>query len=144
MPGITTLPDGRRISAERARVAPGAPVRRGTLEVDLDADRLPAKLTIRWPEPGDRFHALGAPGSKALKRFLADCGIPREERDRVPVVLADGEIIWVVGVRPAETCRVLPSTHNRLRLSLHETGKSTRTSAAAADAHGPEAQIGTR
>ena len=82
VPGITTLADGRRVSAEVREGPPAAGPRSlvaAELEVQLDADRLPDRLTVRAPRPGDRFHALGAPGSKPLRRFLADCGIPREE-----------------------------------------------------------------
>jgi hypothetical protein len=39
-------------------------------------------------------------------------------RDRVPLVFGGDELLWVAGVRPAETRRVGPLTHRRLRLSL--------------------------
>ncbi len=119
VPGITTLPDGRRISAERVEVAAGTPVLESDLEVELDAHHLPSLLVIRGPRPGDRFRPLGAPGSKSLKRFLADAGIPREERDRIVLVEAGGEIVWVAGVRPSDLCRVRSTTSTRLLLSLH-------------------------
>jgi tRNA(Ile)-lysidine synthase len=119
VPGIVTLSDGRRISAERLR--PGAPTSSfgSTVEVELDALAIPHALRVRWPLAGDRFHPLGAPGSKPLRRFLADRGVPREERGSVPVVLADDEIVWVAGVEPAERHRLSPRTRERLRLTLH-------------------------
>ncbi len=120
LPGIATLPDGRRISAERVDAPAAAPVPLDRTEVELDAEGLPAELQIRWPLPGDRFRGLGAPGSKNLRRFLADAGVPREERARVPLVCAGGEILWVVGVRPAERRRVGSSTRTRVRLCVHE------------------------
>ena len=120
IPGIATLPDGRRISAERVPSTPGAPVACASpLEVELDAGRLPETLELRRARRGDRFHPLGAPGSRPLRRFLADRGIPREERDRILLVEAAGEIVWVVGVRPSELARVGPATRERVRLCLH-------------------------
>ena len=119
VPGIRTLEDGRRISAEIVQVAPGMPVRGSGTEVELDAAGLPSALTIRWPAPGDRFRGLGAPGSKPILRFLADRGVPREERRRVPLVCAGDEIVWVVGFEPAERLKVDERTRFRLRLALH-------------------------
>jgi tRNA(Ile)-lysidine synthase len=119
VPGQVRLSDGRRIAAELVHAAPEAPVRGGPLEVELDAEGLPASLSVRWPRPGDRVRGLGAPGSKRLTRFLADRGIPREERRFVPLVSAGGEILWVTGVGPTEARRVGPETRHRLRLSLH-------------------------
>ena len=125
VPGIVTLPDGRRLSAELARVPPGTQVTRAPLEVEVDATDLstlfsgePA-LGVRFPVPGDRFRALGAPGTKALTRFLADRGVPREERARIPLVTAGAEILWAAGLAPSERRRVHARTEWRLRLALH-------------------------
>jgi len=114
-----TLPDGRRISAERVTPAPGEPTPAGALEVELDADGLPDPLVVRWPASGDRFRPLGAPGSKRLRRFLADRGVPREERGTVPLVFAGSEVVWVVGVELGERGRVGPATTARARLTMH-------------------------
>jgi tRNA(Ile)-lysidine synthase len=118
VPGSLRLPDGRLL---RARVADAA--RFGSIPAEstaalLDARDLPPVLTVRGPRAGDRFHPFGGPGRRALKRFLADCGVPREERDQVPLVLAGDEILWVAGIRPAESRRIGPQTRRRLRLEL--------------------------
>lgn len=119
IPGLLTLPDGRRLSAALERVPPGTPVTRAPHEVELDARELTGPLGVRFPAPGDRFRALGAPGSKPLARFLADRGIPREERASIPLVTAGAEILWVAGLAPGERRRVQPSTEWRLQLALH-------------------------
>jgi tRNA(Ile)-lysidine synthase len=119
VPGIVTLPDGRRISAELARVPRGMPVPQRELEAELDAAELPAALGVRFPAPGDRFRALGAPGSKRLTRFLAGRGVPRDERGQVPLVTTGSEILWVAGLAPSERRRVHARTEWRLRLALH-------------------------
>ncbi len=56
-------------------------------------------LELRSRRPGDRFHPQGAPGSRKLKAFLIDEGVARERRDRLPLLCAAGEILWVVGLR---------------------------------------------
>lgn len=130
IPGRVELGDGRAISAEIVEVPPGRSVPRDEVEVELRSDRLPGALRVRGAEPGDRFHALGAPGSRPVRRFLADAGIPREERGRVPLVFAGSELIWVAGIRPGEGRRVSTDTPRRLRLRL-EGAAPTATDAGA-------------
>jgi tRNA(Ile)-lysidine synthase len=118
VPGSVVISDGRRIDAAVSAVPRGAPIERTAHAVELDAAGLPLRLTVRFPRPGDRFHGLGAPGSKRLVRFLADRRVPREERDGVPLVFADGELVWVAGISPCDRRRVGAHTDMRLRLSL--------------------------
>ena len=68
---------------------------------------------------GDRYRPLGAPGSKALARFLAERGVAREDRAHVPLVLERGRILWVAGFAPCEERRVHAGSEVRLRLALH-------------------------
>ncbi len=119
LPGSVTLPDGRRIVATLLDAGSERAVPRGADTVELDAAELPAQLAVRWPRPGDRFHAFGAPGSRALRRFLADAGVPRSERRLVPLVVVGAELLWVAGLRPSEARRLGPGTTRRLRLELH-------------------------
>lgn len=59
-------------------------------------------LDLRSRRPGNRFHPQGAPGSRKLKAVLIDEGVARDRRDRLPLLCAAGEILWVVGVRVGE------------------------------------------
>ncbi len=62
--------------------------------------RLPAgpTLTLRAWTDGDRLRQVGAP-PRRVARFLAEAGIAGPDRRGWPVVLADGEIVWIPGVR---------------------------------------------
>lgn len=117
LPGEVALPDGERISARLAAPRASASLPRSSCAVELDAEGLDS-LSVRWPRSGDRFHGLGAPGSKSLRRFLADAGVPRELRERMPLVCSGSDILWVAGLRPCEQRRIRPSTRERLRLEL--------------------------
>ena len=132
LPGSVSLVDGRRVTAELLARPAGAPVPRTPFEVELDAECLPVPhrrgLTVRWARRGERFHPLGSPGSKALRRLLAEVGVARADRDRVPLVCSGDEIVWVCGVRPAQACRVGPRTRLRLRLGLYESSDTTALS----------------
>jgi len=64
-------------------------------------------LLVRSRRPGDRFRPFGAPGHRKVQDLLVDRKVPRDLRDRVPIVVdARGEIVWVVGHAIAEACRV--------------------------------------
>ncbi len=58
---------------------------------------LPEGAVVRTRRPGDVFKPFGS-GEKKLKDFLIDKKIPREERDRIPLVADGNRIIWVAGV----------------------------------------------
>jgi tRNA(Ile)-lysidine synthetase-like protein len=53
---------------------------------------------IRSVRRGDRIKPLGGPGRRAVHRVLMEARVPRSERDRYPVLVRDGQIIWVPGV----------------------------------------------
>lgn len=82
----------------------------------LDGERIDGPLVIRFFQPGDRFHPMGAPGRKKLKDFFIDHKIPRAQRPYVPLVVSGREIVWVVGHRIAEAYKVRPDTQSVLRL----------------------------
>jgi len=50
---------------------------------------------------------MGGSGRKKVQDLLVDSKMPRADRDRVAVVVdADGQLVWVVGVTPADECRI--------------------------------------
>ena len=71
---------------------------------DLWTAALPGErlLTVRGWRAGDRMRAAGSPSARRVKRFFSDAGIAGPERDGWPVVLADGEIVWIPGVRRSD------------------------------------------
>ena len=64
------------------------------------------RLLVRTRLPGDRFQPLGMAGEKKLQDFFVDQKVPRVWRDRVPLVVSERGIMWVVGYRIAEWARV--------------------------------------
>lgn len=60
--------------------------------------RLPAslELRLRTRRPGDRFKPKGMGGrSRKIKDWMIDRKIPREIRDRIPLICADGAVIAI-------------------------------------------------
>ncbi|MBC7253553.1 MAG: tRNA lysidine(34) synthetase TilS [Actinobacteria bacterium] len=120
--GEYPLPGGRRLRVELVSRTGGMPSPRedNPRVALLDADRLDFPLRLRRTRPGDRFHPLGAPGTRKLQDFLVDLKVPRRERERVAVLESGGEIAWVVGYRPDERFKVTPRTERALRCELLE------------------------
>ena len=86
--------------------------------VAFDADLLPGRLRVRGRRPGDRFAAFGGPAERRLKSFLIDAGVPRWERDRVPLLEAGSDIIWVAGLRRGQAAPVGPGTRRILEVTV--------------------------
>ncbi len=82
----------------------------------VDAARVKPPLTVRTWRQGDRFHPLGMRGSVKLQDFFVNQKVPRRERARVPLLLAGGEIVWVVGHRLDDRCKVTPRTKRTIKL----------------------------
>jgi len=63
----------------------------------FDYDKIGCALFCRTRQNGDRLAIEN--GRKKLKDFLIDEKIPREERDSLPLIATEGEILWVVNKR---------------------------------------------
>lgn len=115
VPGRTDLP-GWAAVAEIVRPPPGQPRPRSRFEAWLDADAVGPRLTVRSRRPGDRVRPLGLGGEKKLQDLLVDAGVPREERDGVPLVCAPWGIAWVVGQRLDERAALREGSQCALRV----------------------------
>ena len=69
--------------------------------VRLDREALDGPLLVRTRRPGDRFQPLGMRGEKKLQDFFTDSKVPRSWRDRVPLLVSERGIAWIVGYRVA-------------------------------------------
>lgn len=122
IPGEVALPGGLVISAgwsepQRSKPADGLSV----LVSGLDGP-----LAVRFRRPGDRFRAPGLDGrAKKLQDYLVDRKVPREERDRLPLVVdAHDRIVWIVGHAVAEgQLAEHPSTGVILLIARHLGGE---------------------
>src|SRR5262249_48157218 len=99
IPGCVALPEiGLWLEARCLERLPDYECPREARRVAFDADQLPMMLVVRARRMGDRFVAFGERGERRLKAFLIDAHVPRWDRPRIPLVEADGDIIWVAGI----------------------------------------------
>jgi len=84
----------------------------------FDMNSLHFPLTLRNIRAGDRFRPFGLQGTQKIKKYLIDHKVPREKRRACPVLLNGGCIIWLMGYRLADVCRVTPATREILRAEI--------------------------
>ena len=90
----------------------------------LDADKLSGMpLSVRCRQNGDRFRPAGGQGEKKLKEYLIDKKIPVDQRCRIPLLIADGQIAAVLGMQTAQP--FAPNTKTTCFYKLTITGGTT-------------------
>jgi tRNA(Ile)-lysidine synthase len=119
VPGRTSLPGGD-ISASIITLKP---FKDDYLKADdftafFDFAKTGNALKVRRRLEGDRFQPLGISSPKKLNTFMMDARIPRAWRERIPIVAARGQIIWVAGWRIDERMKVTDKTGKVLRLEF--------------------------
>lgn len=118
-PGRTLVEEiGKQVVIEetdrdRAGDASGPP---DTALMDYESLRFPLKM--RNFRPGDRFCPLGVKGSQKLKDFFIDHKVPRFERPRIPLVLSEERIVWIVGYRIDERVKITEKTKKVLKIKV--------------------------
>ena len=111
VPGKTAIPeiDAAVIIESMAKLVD--PVRPpGSMEIVLDQKCLVGKLRVRSWKPGDRIQPFGMTGSKKIQDIFVDAKVPRESRDRVPIMEDGQKIIWVAGFALSDLVKVTEST----------------------------------
>jgi tRNA(Ile)-lysidine synthase len=88
----------------------------------FDADTLPASVTVRSMEPGDRIGIVG--GTKSLPDVMADAPSRPWQRSNWAVVASKEDVLWVPGARRADFGWVAGSTKRYLWVSATVEGNS--------------------
>ena len=89
----------------------------------LDYDKIKG-LTLRKRLPGDYIEISGSESGrsvkKKLKKYFIDNKIPQEERNNI-WLLADGNhVVWIVGYRISEMCKVTDSTKRIIKITYNK------------------------
>jgi tRNA(Ile)-lysidine synthase len=84
----------------------------------FDLDRLKFPLLVRNLRPGDRFSPLGVNGTQKVKKYFINHKIPAAHRRICPLLLSDGNIIWIAGHRIDNAVKVSRQTRRVLKAEL--------------------------
>jgi tRNA(Ile)-lysidine synthase len=88
----------------------------------LDAAKVGTELKVRNWKPGDRFWPEHSKGPKKVKELLQEQGVKGEQKKNWPVVVKDGEIVWVKGFPAA---RGYGAAAGKAGIELRVTGAGT-------------------
>lgn len=126
IPGEVGIPEaGATVSAGVGRAEAGQmswSERGDRVAIRLDRD-VGAAWVVRSRKPGDRLTLNGLAGRKKLQDLFVDRKVPREQRDRIPLVVDDRDrIVWVPGHGVAGEFRVTDPAQAVIILTLRLWG----------------------
>ena len=70
--------------------------------IRLDRAAIGDAGVVRSWRPGDRVQPSGMQGHKKIQDLFTDSKVPRHWRDKIPLLVCDRGVAWVVGYRTAE------------------------------------------
>lgn len=92
--------------------------------ITLDADKVSFPLTYRLTKEGDRFRPFGMKGSKLVSDYLTDRKQNYLQKATQHVMTDhEGKIIWLVGERTSENCKITDETREILEIKIEKDKK---------------------
>lgn len=84
----------------------------------MDIAKVSPPFLVRTRRDGDRFQPLGMASKKKLKDFFMDRKVPAEKRDDIPLVLSEGEIVWVGGMGISDRVKISSGAVKAIKVAL--------------------------
>tara|TARA_R100000306_G_scaffold14750_1_gene18417 strand:+ start:6943 stop:8247 length:1305 start_codon:yes stop_codon:yes gene_type:complete len=81
------------------------------------SEKLKFPLKLRKWERGDTFQPFGMKGKKKLSKFFKDEKIPMHEKEKIWLLLSEGEIVWVIGHRMDDRFRITDNSSKILKIT---------------------------
>lgn len=120
--GIYIYDESRKFRITKSPVDKNFVVSRIPNKVCLDADKVRFPLTIRTVRTGDWFVPFGMKGRKLVSDFLTDRKFSLlEKRQQLAIADADGNLVWLVGLRPDNRFCVTDETKTSIVLEICES-----------------------
>lgn len=83
----------------------------------LDYDKIKKNPCIRTRRTGDYMIINAQGNTKKLNRCMIDEKIPADQREKVPLIVCEDEVLWMVGSRMNERYKINPQTRKVLVLN---------------------------
>ncbi len=110
--------EGRELRIEKRERVQSEEIPKKLYTKWFDYDKLSRYSCFRYRRSGDYLIVDAKGHKKKLKQYFIDEKIPAQDREKV-LCLADGNrIIWVLGRRISEDCKVTEKTKNILKISV--------------------------
>ncbi|MBQ2110506.1 MAG: tRNA lysidine(34) synthetase TilS [Clostridia bacterium] len=86
----------------------------------MDAKKLEGSFTVRTRRPGDRFHPVNSAWRMKLKDFFISRRVDEKKRDRIPLVLSRGEIVFIPGFLVSDEVKLTAETEKVVKIQFSE------------------------
>lgn len=86
----------------------------------FDADKLPQNLILRHWRMGDRFLPFGMKGTQKLSDYFTTHKFSLIQKERIWLLVAGEEILWLVGERQSDKYKVTPSTKRVVKFTIKQ------------------------
>lgn len=117
--GVYVFTERLKFWVKRIAFTPDVQIMKSPDYLFADMSYVKFPLTVRRVISGDRFIPFGMKGSKLVSDYLTDKKINLFDKRRQLVVTdADGRIIWLVGQRADNRCRITQATSEALVISV--------------------------
>jgi len=84
----------------------------------FDYDKIKCALSVRYRETGD-YMTLAGGGRKTVKEFMINEKIPKEDREKIPLVADGSHVLWVIGFRISEYYKITDDTRTVIQMQLN-------------------------
>ena len=84
----------------------------------FDYDKIKCALSVRYRKTGD-YMTLAGGGRKTIKSFMIDEKIPKDEREKIPLVAEGSHVLWVIGYRISEYYKITDDTHTVIQIQFN-------------------------
>lgn len=88
----------------------------------LDYDKIKGIMQLRTRQARDFFIISSDGKRKKLKNYLIDEKIPKQERDRILLLVDEAHVLWAIGWRISEDVKVTGHTKRILEIQVHGEG----------------------
>jgi tRNA(Ile)-lysidine synthase len=124
VPGSVTA-FGKRLRARILKNAPKKPLQLYCTPKRqvFDADTLGPSVILRMRQPGDRFTPLGMTGTRKLKDYFVDRGLPMTDRNRALLVVSGERIAWVAGYAVSAEFAVTDQTRRYAEIVISDAAE---------------------
>ncbi len=120
LPGHSTREDGQRFVIKKYAREKAFKPSKDAYHATLDADKVKFPLTLRRVADGDSFRPFGMTGKKLVSDYLTDKKRNYFIRqDQLALADAGGNIIWLVGERTSDDCKIGEKTQNVLDIEIN-------------------------